>query len=268
MRHAGRGGAVDARRPRARRQGPLCRRLQLLRLAADEVAGRRRPPRLAALCRAPGLLLAGRPRLRMGADAARPRPGRRRRGLEPARLGPPHRQDPPRPAAAGRQPPARDRRLRPAGRRRAAVPRGRRAGRDRRGDRQDASRRSRSTGCCSGPTVSTVIIGARNEEQLRQNLGAVGWSLTPEQIARLDAASATTAAYPYFPYRRQEGFARAQPARRLNRAESGGHADFPAWPPLPRRPGSAARGASPCRSPSSAVRRRTPPRAGTRAPPA
>ncbi len=39
------------------------------------------------------------------------------------------------------------------------------------------------------PTVSSVIIGARNEEQLRQNLGAVGWSLTPDQIARLDKAS-------------------------------------------------------------------------------
>jgi aryl-alcohol dehydrogenase-like predicted oxidoreductase len=48
------------------------------------------------------------------------------------------------------------------------------------------------------PTVSTVIIGARNEEQLRQNLGAVGWSLTPGQIARLDAASAIPLAYPYF----------------------------------------------------------------------
>ncbi|MEV4442962.1 aldo/keto reductase [Streptomyces sp. NPDC049577] len=58
------------------------------------------------------------------------------------------------------------------------------------------------------PTVSSVIIGARNEEQLRQNLGAVGWSLTPEQVARLDAASAKTAPYPYFPYERQEGFAR------------------------------------------------------------
>ncbi|MBO1907518.1 aldo/keto reductase [Microvirga sp. 3-52] len=57
------------------------------------------------------------------------------------------------------------------------------------------------------PTVSSVIIGARNEEQLRQNLGAVGWTLTPEQVARLDAASAVTAPYPYFPYRRQEGFA-------------------------------------------------------------
>jgi aryl-alcohol dehydrogenase-like predicted oxidoreductase len=58
------------------------------------------------------------------------------------------------------------------------------------------------------PTVSSVIIGARNEEQLRQNLGAVGWALTQEQITRLDAASSVTAPYPYFPYRRQEGFAR------------------------------------------------------------
>ncbi|MCT8268995.1 aldo/keto reductase [Afifella sp. JA880] len=61
------------------------------------------------------------------------------------------------------------------------------------------------------PTVSSVIIGARNEEQLRQNLGAVGWSLTGEQIATLDEASAVTAPYPHFPYRRQEGFARLDP---------------------------------------------------------
>ncbi|GAA3189198.1 MULTISPECIES: aldo/keto reductase [Streptomyces] len=61
------------------------------------------------------------------------------------------------------------------------------------------------------PTVSSVIIGARNEAQLRQNLGAVGWSLAPEQIARLDAASARPAPYPYFPYERQEGFARLNP---------------------------------------------------------
>jgi len=61
------------------------------------------------------------------------------------------------------------------------------------------------------PTVSSVIIGVRNEEQLRQNLGAVGWSLTAEQIAKLDTASAVTAPYPYFPYRRQEGFARLNP---------------------------------------------------------
>jgi aryl-alcohol dehydrogenase-like predicted oxidoreductase len=61
------------------------------------------------------------------------------------------------------------------------------------------------------PTVSSVIIGARNEEQLRQNLGAVGWALTPDQMARLDAVSAVTAPYPYFPYYRQEGFARLNP---------------------------------------------------------
>jgi aryl-alcohol dehydrogenase-like predicted oxidoreductase len=48
------------------------------------------------------------------------------------------------------------------------------------------------------PSVSTVIIGARNEEQLRQNLAAVGWSLTPPQVATLDAASATSPAYPYW----------------------------------------------------------------------
>src|SRR5262245_17879182 len=61
------------------------------------------------------------------------------------------------------------------------------------------------------PTVSSVIIGARNEAQLRQNLGAVGWALTSEQVARLDAASFKTAPYPYFPYQRQEGFARLSP---------------------------------------------------------
>ena len=58
------------------------------------------------------------------------------------------------------------------------------------------------------PTVSTVIIGARDEAQLRQNLGAVGWSLTPEQVKRLDAASARPAAYPYW---HQAGFAERNP---------------------------------------------------------
>ena len=48
------------------------------------------------------------------------------------------------------------------------------------------------------PTVASVIVGARNEEQLRQNLGAVGWSLTPQQIAALDKASAVAVAYPYW----------------------------------------------------------------------
>jgi len=48
------------------------------------------------------------------------------------------------------------------------------------------------------PTVSSVIVGARNEEQLRQNLAAAGWNLTAEQVARLDKASAQTAIYPYW----------------------------------------------------------------------
>jgi len=48
------------------------------------------------------------------------------------------------------------------------------------------------------PTVSSVIVGARNEEQLTQNLGAVGWNLSPEQVARLDAASQRTLSYPYW----------------------------------------------------------------------
>ena len=58
------------------------------------------------------------------------------------------------------------------------------------------------------PSVATVIIGARNEQQLRQNLGAVGWELTPAQVARLDAASAVTPAYPYW---HQKGFAERNP---------------------------------------------------------
>jgi aryl-alcohol dehydrogenase-like predicted oxidoreductase len=62
------------------------------------------------------------------------------------------------------------------------------------------------------PTVASVIIGARNEEQLRQNLGAVGWALTPEQVAALDAASDVLPPYPHTPYRQQEGFARLNPA--------------------------------------------------------
>ena len=61
------------------------------------------------------------------------------------------------------------------------------------------------------PTVSSVIIGARSEAQLRDNLGAVGWSLDKEQIARLDAASDVTPAYPYYPYRSQEVFSRLNP---------------------------------------------------------
>ena len=58
------------------------------------------------------------------------------------------------------------------------------------------------------PTVATVVIGARDETQLRQNLGAVGWNLTPAQVAKLDAASTTTLAYPYW---HQRGFVERNP---------------------------------------------------------
>ncbi len=55
------------------------------------------------------------------------------------------------------------------------------------------------------PTIASIIIGARNEEQLVQNLAAVDWKLTPDQIAKIDAASETTLAYPYW---HQRGFER------------------------------------------------------------
>ena len=48
------------------------------------------------------------------------------------------------------------------------------------------------------PTVSTVIIGARNEEQLRQNLAAAGWSLSPAQVAALDRPANRQPIYPYW----------------------------------------------------------------------
>ena len=58
------------------------------------------------------------------------------------------------------------------------------------------------------PTVATVIMGARNEEQLRQNLGAEGWKLTAQQIKTLDAASQTPHPYPYW---HQDQFERNPP---------------------------------------------------------
>jgi aryl-alcohol dehydrogenase-like predicted oxidoreductase len=59
------------------------------------------------------------------------------------------------------------------------------------------------------PTVANVIVGARDEKQLRENLGAIGWNLTPEQVKKLDDASATTKAYPYW---HQDGFRERNPA--------------------------------------------------------
>ena len=61
------------------------------------------------------------------------------------------------------------------------------------------------------PTVASVIIGARNETQLKDNLGAVGWSLTTSQMTKLDVASASIPAYPHTLYRQQESFRRLNP---------------------------------------------------------
>ena len=47
------------------------------------------------------------------------------------------------------------------------------------------------------PTVSSVVIGARTVEQLVDNIGAVEWRLSAEEVARLNAVSATPAPFPY-----------------------------------------------------------------------
>jgi len=58
------------------------------------------------------------------------------------------------------------------------------------------------------PTIANIIIGARTEEQLRQNLHAVGWNLTPEQVKKLDVASERPTIYPYW---HQHGFQNRNP---------------------------------------------------------
>jgi aryl-alcohol dehydrogenase-like predicted oxidoreductase len=52
------------------------------------------------------------------------------------------------------------------------------------------------------PTVSTIIIGARDEKQLQENFGAAEFKLSPEQVKRLDDVSAVPLAYPYWHQRR------------------------------------------------------------------
>jgi aryl-alcohol dehydrogenase-like predicted oxidoreductase len=58
------------------------------------------------------------------------------------------------------------------------------------------------------PSVATIIVGARNAEQLRHNIAAVGWSLNAAQMNKLDEASARTPIYPYW---HQRGFAERNP---------------------------------------------------------
>ena len=156
-----RGNGRHARRSRARGKTPLRRVLELFRLASDEVAGDRGPLRLAAPRRAPGVLLPGGPRLRMGADAARPWRSASARWLEAVA------------AETGKSIPQ------------IAI-----------------------NWLLQRPTVSTVIIGARDEQQLRDNLGSLGWQLTPDQLARLNNASATPKPYPYW---HQDGFRERNP---------------------------------------------------------
>ncbi len=87
----------------------------------------------------------------------------------------------------------------------------RRAGRGRGRDRQDRAADRHQLAAAAARRSRRVIIGARNEEQLRQNLGAVGWSLTPEQIAAARHGQRSHAPYPHFPYHPQEGFAAPEP---------------------------------------------------------
>lgn len=61
------------------------------------------------------------------------------------------------------------------------------------------------------PTVASVIIGARNQQQLIDNLGAVGWSLSDDQLTRLNQVSERTPPYPHYPYYIQDGFAQLNP---------------------------------------------------------
>lgn len=56
------------------------------------------------------------------------------------------------------------------------------------------------------PTIDNIVIGARNAEQLQQNLGAVGWDLTVEQVKKLDAASDVALIYPYWHQRKNPEF--------------------------------------------------------------
>jgi aryl-alcohol dehydrogenase-like predicted oxidoreductase len=60
------------------------------------------------------------------------------------------------------------------------------------------------------PTVSSIIIGARNEEQLRQNLDSTSFTLTAEQVAKLDRATEVKPIYPYW-HQRPAGWGPLQP---------------------------------------------------------
>ena len=72
------------------------------------------------------------------------------------------------------------------------------------------------------PTVSSLVIGARNEMQLKDNLGATGWKLTLDQMKRLDAASKTECIYPYWHQRQRPALNTAPKLYASDRAETSG----------------------------------------------
>ena len=179
-------------------QGALHRLLELRRLAPDEGARDLRAARLPALRLPADLLLAAGARRRVRAGAGRARPGRRHPRLEPARRRPAVGQVPPRPGQArGLAPP--DRLERAAGARRGAALRHRSTCWSR-SPRRAASRRrrSRSRGCSAARASRSLVIGARTEEQLADNLGAADLELADDERARLDEVSAPPLLYPYW----------------------------------------------------------------------
>ncbi len=183
--------------------------LELLGLAPDEVARDRRPLRLPALRRAPGLLLADRPRLRVGADAARARSEASARwsGARSAGAASPARSAAAA-AAHGRAactrsaddgPPVDDEYLY-RGRRRAR--------RGREGDGQDDSAdRAQLAAAAADGLDRRHRRAQRGAAAARTSAPSAGTSRA-EQIAKLDAASATTLAYPYW---HQRSFAERNP---------------------------------------------------------
>ncbi|MEZ5602492.1 MAG: aldo/keto reductase [Candidatus Competibacteraceae bacterium] len=149
------------------------------------------------------------PGIRVGIDAAGPRSGRRFAWSGPAGMGTAHRPHPPRQPLAHDQPLAEFRRHQ----------RGSQVSEEYLFKVVDAlDEVAAETGktipqialnwLLGRPSIATVIIGARDERQLRDNLGAVGWSLTAEQVAKLDQASAVPRIYPYW---HQAGFSERNP---------------------------------------------------------
>ncbi len=92
------------------------------------------------------------------------------------------------------------------------------------------------------PTVSSVVLGARDEAQLRDNLGSVGWSLGDEHMARLSAASQTRATYPYW---HQQGFPGLIPPLVRSDAATADQASAPRWEAPPSHPATRPAGTEP-----------------------